>query len=318
MSILFWGSIFIISLIILVKAADYFIDGAERVGTYFNIEPFIIGVFILGFGTSLPELAVSILSVIEGSSEVVIGNVLGSNITNIFLVLGVSAIIVKKSILHYNFFEFDLPLFLTTAFLLAVTVWDGIFSIGEGIFFLVLFILYTAYTVSNHKKHKRMLVPEEVKAIPKLVKLDKGTILKLVISPVFIYIGARYTIEAVIYFSEIANIGKDIIAASVIALGTSLPELMVSFSAIRKGKIDEMLGNIIGSNIFNILIVMGISSLMGPLLIPASMLTSTLPIMLIATLTTIIVVHDRKIMRLEGIILISFYLFFLGNLFNIF
>lgn len=163
-----------------------------------------------------------------------------------------------------------------------------------------------------------MLVPEEVKAIPKRVKLDTGTILKLIISPVFIYIGARYTIEAVIYFSEIANIGKDIIAASVIALGTSLPELMVSFSAIRKGKIDEMLGNIIGSNIFNILIVMGISSLIGPLLIPASMLTSTLPIMLIATLTMIIVVHDRKIMRLEGIILISFYLFFLGSLFNIF
>ncbi len=317
MSLSFWIAIFIISLAALIKSADYFIEGAERIGVRFKIEPFLIGVFILGFGTSLPELAVSILAVLQGSSEVVIGNVLGSNITNIFLVLGVAAIIVKKSNIRFNFIEFDMPLFITSAFLLAITIWDGVFSLIEGIFFLSLFALYLIYTVSNHKKQKP-LVPEEVKEIPVSAKIDLSVVLKLVISPLFIYLGARYTVESIIQFSNIVNIGKDIIAASAIALGTSLPELTVSFATVKRGKMDEMLGNIIGSNIFNILIVMSIPALIHKIFIPASMLTTVLPFMLVATVVTFVIIYDKKITRWEGIILLAFYALFLGTLFKIF
>src|SRR6056297_2699781 len=135
MEVLSWIFVLILSLAILIKASDYFIDGAERLGLHFNIPPFIIGVFVLGFGTSLPELVVAIISVFQKTPEIIVGNVLGSNITNILLVLGVSAIIVKKSKINFNFLEFDIPLFITSAFLFTVTIWDGVFNFTDGLFF---------------------------------------------------------------------------------------------------------------------------------------------------------------------------------------
>ena len=339
-----WIIIFIISLLVLLKASDYFIDGAERLGLYFNIKPFVIGVFVLGFGTSLPELVISIISTIKKSSEIVIGNVLGSNITNIFLVLAVAAIIVKKSRIHFDFLEFDLPLFITSSFLIVVTIWDGVFNITDGLFFLLIFTIYIIYTVSNHQKTKR-IIPEKLKEIEKeklkpipktsrynlktlslkiyhLAKKGRGvnwlTVAKLVVSPVFICLGAHYIVEAAINLSQILNIGTDIIAASAIALGTSLPELSISFATLKKGKIDEMLGNIIGSNIFNILIVMGIPALISDLIIPQRVITTILPIMLVAVIICFIIIYDKKITRWEGIILLILYISYLGVIFGIF
>jgi len=339
-----WIIVLATALYILLKASDYFVDGAERLGLHFNIKPFVIGVFILGFGTSLPELVISIISTVKDSSEIVIGNVLGSNITNIFLVLGVAAIIVKKSKIHFNFLEFDLPLFITSAFLITLTIWDGVFNITDGLFFLLIFVIYVIYTVSNHRKTKR-IIPEKLKEIEKeklkpipetfrynlktlslkiyhLAKKGREVnwlmVAKLVISPVFIYLGAQYTVEAVINLSQIFNIGTDIIAASVIALGTSLPELSISFAALKKGKIDEMLGNVIGSNIFNIFVVMGVSALISELIIPQIIITTILPIMLIAVIICFVIIYDKKITRWEGIILLILYISYLGVIFGIF
>ena len=338
-----WIIIFVISLLVLLKASDYFIDGAERLGLYFNIKPFVIGVFVLGFGTSLPELVISIISTVKDSSEIVIGNVLGSNITNIFLVLAVAAIIVKNSRIHFNFLEFDLPLFITSAFLITLTIWDGVFNITDGLFFLLIFVIYIIYTASNHRKTKRIIPEklkeiekEKLKSIPKTFhynlkilplkihrlikkgrKINWLTVAKLVVSPVFICLGAQYTVEAVINLSQIFNIGTDIIAASVIALGTSLPELSISFAALKKGKIDEMLGNIIGSNIFNIFVVMGISAMISELIIPQAVITTILPIMLVAVIICFAIIYDKKITRWEGVILLILYISYLGIIFGI-
>lgn len=345
MELFFWIIVLAASLAVLLKASDYFIDGAERLGLYFKIQPFIIGVFVLGFGTSIPELVVSITSVLQGTSEIVIGNVLGSNITNIFLVLGIAAIIVKESKINFDFLAFDLPLAITSAFLLTVTIWDGTFSTTDGIFFLIIFAIYITYTISSQKKAKRAVLGEleeikKEKEVPvprsfrhnlknlslkiyhltrkKVIQINWLTVAKIVVSPFFIYLGAEYTVEAVINLSKTLEIGSDIIAATAVALGTSLPELSVSYITLKKGRIDEMIGNVVGSGIFNILLVMSIPALITELIIPQMMITVALPIMLIATVIFFVVAYDKKITRWEGIILLIFYILYLGLIFNVF
>ncbi len=345
MELFFWITVLVVSLAVLLKSSDYFIDGAERLGLYFKIPPFIIGVFVLGFGTSLPELVVSVTSVIQGAQDIVIGNVLGSNITNIFLILGIAAVIVKESKINFDFLSFDMPLAITSAFLITITIWDGIFSFSEAIIFLGVFVIYIIYTFSTHKKVKVPVLGEleeieKEKPVPvpetfrhnlknfsiKIYSLAKReakkinwlTVAKVVVSPFFIYLGAEYAVKAVISLSEFLEIGSGVIAASVVALGTSLPELSVSYVTLRKGKIDEMIGNIIGSGIFNILIVTSIPALIADLVVPQIMITTALPIMLVATVIFFIVSYDKKITRWEGIILLIFYLFYLGLIFNIF
>lgn len=315
MEILIWGIVFLISIAVLVKSADYFVEGAEALGAYFHVAPFIIGVFVLGLGTSLPELIVSVLAAFKNTPEIIVGNVLGSNITNIFLILGVSAVAVSRSRIKYNFLEFDIPLFITSAFLMAVMIWNGIFSRPEGTFFLGIFTVYIYYTIITHRK-ERALVPEEVRGAIR-EKMKPTVILKLILSPVFIYLGARYTVESVIWLSALVKIGSEVIAASAIALGTSLPELMVSFAAVKRGKIDEMVGNIIGSNIFNIFVVMGIPALIAPILVPQNMILFALPLMLTATFVAFVIIKDKEVTRWEGIILLVFYVFFLARLYNL-
>ena len=313
-----WLIIFIVSLIVLIKASDYFTDSAEKIGVYFGLPAFIIGVTIVAIGTSLPELISSIFAVLKGSSEIVVGNVVGSNITNIFLVLGVAAILGKKIKVTYELVHVDLPLLVGSAFLLAVTIWDGIFTLPEALLCIGGIILYLFYTINAEKKHKDVEIKKEMKGeIKKIRKLDLKTLIILAVSAFFIYLGAKYTVESVIQLSEILNIGKEIIAISAVALGTSLPELMVTVSAARKGKPEMAVGNILGSNIFNSLAVMGIPALIGTLIIPHSILTFGLPMMLIATLLYFFITQDKEITRWEGWMLIIFYVFFIGKLFNL-
>ena len=309
--LLIWIIVFVASLFCLIKSSDYFTDSAEKIGLYLGLPAFIVGVTIVAIGTSLPELASSIFAVLSNSSEIVVGNVVGSNITNIFLVLGITGIIGKKLKVTYELIHVDLPLLVGSAFLLAITVWDGIFTWPEALVCIGGFILYSVYIIKTQKK-------QETSKPKKPRKLDWKTICILIISAFFIYLGAKYTVESVIQLSEILNIGKEIIAISAIALGTSLPELMVTVSTARKGKPEMAVGNILGSNIFNALAVMGIPALIGTLIIPSSILTFGLPMMLIATLLYFFITHDKEITKWEGWLLIIFYVLFIGKIFNLF
>ena len=309
--LLIWIIVFVASLFCLIKSSDYFTDSAEKIGLYLGLPAFIVGVTIVAIGTSLPELASSIFAVLGNSSEIVVGNVVGSNITNIFLVLGITGIIGKKLKVTYELIHVDLPLLVGSAFLLAITVWDGIFTWPEALVCIGCFILYSVYIIKTQKK-------QETTKPKKPRKLDWKTIGILIISAFFIYLGAKYTIESVIRLSEIFNIGTEIIAISAVALGTSLPELMVSITAAKKGKQEMAVGNILGSNIFNTLAVMGIPALIGVLIIPKSILTFGLPIMLIATLLYFFITQDREITNWEGWLLLIFYILFIAKLFNLF
>jgi cation:H+ antiporter len=311
MSPILWSVIFVVSLAVLIKSSDLFIVSAEEVGTYFKLPPFVIGVLIVGLGTSLPELVSAVVSVARGASEIVIGNVLGSNITNIFLVVGAAGVIGKEFRLNYDVMKADVPFLAAATFLLAFMILDRDFTTAEGVLCLAGFVFYLSYTLRNPEQMEEIL---EMEAHPVRPKLKHWII--LILSPVGIYFGARYTVDSVVAISEKLMIAPEVIALSAIALGTSLPELIVTISAARKGKPEITIGNILGSNIFNSLMVMGVPALIGKLKIPAGIITFSLPLSLVAVLLYIIIIFDHKVNRLEGGLLLIFYIFFILRLFN--
>jgi len=308
-----WIAVFLISLLLLLKAAEHFTKSAEKIGLHFGLPKFIVGVTIVSVGTSLPELMSSVVSVSQGSSEIVLGNVMGSNITNIFLVLGVVAIIGKKMKINYEVIHVDLPLLVGSAFLLAASVWDRRFTLPEAIICIAGYVLYTLYTINVEKSHPH----ESLAGAADRGGLDGKTLIVLVASAMFIYVGAKYTVEAIINISDILNIGKEIIAASAVALGTSLPELVVSTRAVSEGKPELAIGNVLGSNIFNAFAVTGVSALFGSLIITVAITSLALPMMLAATLLYVFITQDKQITRWEGGLLLLFYVYYLGTLFNI-
>jgi len=316
--LLLWLGIFLISMAVLVKAADYFTEAAEKIGLYFGLPAFIVGVTIVAVGTSLPELITSIIAATGGNSEIVAGNVIGSNIANIFLVLGIAAIIARKMQIEYELSQVDLPLLVGSAFLMAITIWDGIFTWKEGILCLLLLAVYLLYTIQTGEKHPQKIKKEMKGVLVKKEKIKASTWITLAASAVFLYLGAKYTVDSLVQISDILNIGKDIIAASAVALGTSLPELTVTINSARKGKGEIAIGNVLGSNIFNSLAVMGIPAFFGVLVVPAGMITFALPMMIIATLLYFFITQVKHVTRWEGWMLVIFYVLFIGKLFGLF
>lgn len=309
MTIALYIGLFIISLAVLLKASDWFVDSAEQIGLSLGISPFIIGVTIVAFGTSLPELATSIASVFSGESEIVVGNVVGSNITNIALVLGLTAAFSKKIELEYNIWHIDMPYLWGSAFLLFFALKDFHFSLIEAILFLMGIVLFLAYSFKSDEGEGE---GEKIEGS----KVNWKTYLKLIGGGLFVWLGADYTITAISELSAIAGVKPEIIALSAVALGTSLPEVIVSLNAARKGKASMAVGNVLGSNIFNTYIVMSIPSFFGELKIPANINEMFLPLMIAMTILFGIMSNNKKITRWEGILLLIFYAFFTAELFK--
>ena len=308
MSLALWIVVFLVSLAVLVKSSDFFITSSESIGLYFGLSTFIIGVVIVAVGTSLPELASSIVAVTEGSSEIVVGNVLGSNVANVCLVLGIAALVGKDFLVRYDLMRIDLPFMLGSAFLIFFMILDGVFSRAEALIVLAGLGIYVVNSLKT-----RDVTAEAERVRPRVFHW-----LGLFISPVFIYLGARYTVEAVIAVSEAAGIGSEVIALTAVALGTSLPEVVVSVKAARRGKPEIAVGNIIGSNIFNSFAVMGIPGLIGTLIIPANIVAFAAPVSVGAAVLFLVVTMDRRVNPWIGGLLLLFYVFFLGKVFNLF
>jgi cation:H+ antiporter len=323
LTLLFWALVFVASLAVLVKASDHFTDSAERIGISFGISPFIIGVTIVAVGTSTPELVSSVLAVMKGSSEIVVGDVMGSNVTNIFLVLGLSAIVGKKMVTKYELANVDLPLFVGSAILLSLMVADGAYSLAEALLSLALLTVYILYAISVERvadeamARSQEAMEAEGVSHPTKRRLDPKVYLTLLVSVFFLYIGANYTVVSVVNLSEMVGIGTEIIAATAVALGTSLPELVVSVRAAAMNKPELAIGNILGSNIFNALGIMGISAIFGTLVIPETITGFVMPMMIIATLLYFVVIWEKEITLWEGWMMVIFYIFFLGKLFGL-
>ena len=294
----------------LIKSSDFFTDAAEKIGIFLGMPAFLVGVTIVSIGTSLPELASSVIAVIYKSTEIVAGNVIGSNITNILLVLGISAIIGKKLKITWELVHVDLPLLVGSAFLIYLMALDGAFTFFEGIILILGYSVYLNYVVSMQKKHNKK--KKKIKQ-----KLGWKTPLMLIISCVFIYIGARYTIESVIELSKLLDIGTEIMALTAIAIGTSLPELTVSIMAAKKGKPELAIGNVLGSNIFNSFAVIGVPALFGTLIVPQNLISFAFPVMIAATLLYFFITQYKEVVKWEGWLLVLIYIFFIGKILGI-
>ena len=301
--LLLYLGMFVGSLAILLKASDWFVDSAEKIGLSFGISPFIVGVTIVAFGTSLPELAASIASVFAGNSEIVIGNVVGSNIANILLILGITAILAKEVRLDFDIVDVDLPFLVGTSLYLWFACWDGKITFFETGLFLAWLVLFLVTSMKRDDGETDNDKPET----------DWKTYGLLIAGGVLVYLSANYTIMAIQELATIAGISPEIIALTFVAFGTSLPEIAVSVAAVKKGKTGIAVGNVIGSNIFNILAVMGVSRLFGNLNLPADVLAFHLPFMFAVTVMFALITIGRNLSKWEGMMFLLFYIFFIGQ-----
>lgn len=320
MEILFWPAIFILTLAALIKSADIFTDYAEKIGLHFRIPPFIIGVTIIALGTSLPELASSVAAVLDGHSEIVVGNVVGSNMANILLVLAITAIVGKHLFVDKDIINIDLPILLGSSIFLFLSTLDGEFGMFEGILGVLMLATYLIYNAKSNRNidplEKKKLVKEkkEVKEDEKKGHLPTKYIIFLLLSGISLYFSAKYLVTSVEGIATLLNTSTDIIALSLVAIGTSLPELVVSIVAIKKGKADIAIGNVTGSNIFNALGVMGIPALFGTLTIPPDIIAFSIPALLFTTILYLFVTMDKQVSQWEGITMLLLYIAFMGKI----
>lgn len=292
----------VIALGVLLKSSDWFVEGAERIGLAFGVSPFVIGVTIVAFGTSLPELATSIAAVLADNSSIVIGNVVGSNVTNILVVLGITAIIGKNISLGHNIMDIDMPLLVISSLLLLYFIQDLYISPVEVGLFIVAMIAFLLGSLNTPKLDKSERT--------KLAFLD---IIKVIGGGVLVWLGAEYTIQSIVVISEEMGVNPDLIALTAVAIGTSLPEIVVSISAIRRGQAAIAVGNVLGSNVFNTYFVISVPALFGNLEIPPSFQEIFLPIMVGVTVVFAFICHSGRISRWEGVALLVMYAFFLSE-----
>lgn len=308
--LIFWIAVFIVSLFVLVKGADWLLASSEKIGLRIGLSPFIIGVTIVAFGTSLPELISGIVAVFSGVSEVVVANAVGSNIANILLVVGASAVVGKRLSVSKNLIDLDLPLIaLTTAIFLLVAV-DGSITFFEAMFLIVTYVIYLGFSLiykgdDDDKKVKRP-------------KVKPNDILMLFIGSIGLSVGAKFLIDSIVALSLILNVAEGAIAITAVAFGTSLPELFVSIKAALRKQSEVALGNIFGSNIFNLLAVVGIPGIFGVLLIDPQTQNLGLPVLLMATVLFVISGISRRIHVQEGAMYLLLYIIFITKLFGLF
>jgi cation:H+ antiporter len=337
MELILWALVFIFSLFLLVKGSDWFVENAEKTGLALKISPFIIGVTIVALGTSLPELFSSLVGVLKNNTEIAVSNVVGSNIFNILVIIGSSAVVARKLIVTRSLIDLDAPLLaLSTAILLFVFL-DQKINFGEGIVFLLTFLIYLLYTIYQRKgASEEEETPEIVEALPsrvtrrekeagvaekeavEKVRLDVKTFVFLFLSIAFVLFGANWTINSLIKLSEILKVSPALISIIALSAGTSLPELAVSVMAAAKKKYEISIGNIFGSNIFNGSLILGVCALFKPLIVDNLTFSVGLPFLIASTLLFVISSISRRIHIWEGSMYLLIYLLFLAKLFNLF
>ncbi len=316
--IVMWLIVFAICIAVLVKSSDLFIDNSKIIGKAFNIPDIVIGITIVGFGTSLPELVTSIIATIKHQPEIAISNVVGSNIANIFLIFGVGAFMLKKSQIKEKIITDIVALIVISAYLYFVS-YDGSITMIESATFLVAFAVYMFYLIKTIDKHRDTVeIEEEAKdeVLEEKISLIKPFIF-LFASIFGIFISSNYTIQAVVEISKISGIATDVISASAIALGTSLPELVVSAVSAKRGEVNLIFGNVLGSNLFNIFSVIGISGFISTLVVPQSMMTLSLPLMMFGAIIFSINIIWGKVNRPLGIGYIVVYVLFILKLYGV-
>jgi cation:H+ antiporter len=301
--------LFLASLALLLAAARLFTNSAERVGVALGMSPFAIGVLIVSTGTSLPEFVSSLVAVRRGSSEIVVGNVLGANLSNLLFVMGAVAVAARRSIrLGEQYILIDLHFLLGSALLLALALRDGTLGRIEGGVLLLAYGVYVRYLMKEGRTEKDLTVgPHGGGRGRRARRVSRVDVALLAATSALIYLGARSTISSLESLARQAGVAADIVALTLLSLGTTLPELVVSAAAARAGKPDVAVGNILGSCVFNALVVAGGAALVGPLTATPDMLGLPLPVFGASALFFYLITLDKRVSRWEGIVLLLVY-----------
>lgn len=302
----------IIGLVLLVFSADWLVKGAASIASALGISPLVVGLTVVAFGTSAPELAVSVMSAFKGQADLALGNVVGSNIFNVLFILGISALIIPL-VVHAQLVRFDVPVMIAVSVLLYFLSMDGLISRLDGVVLFVLLLGYIFILIRGSLKEKDAGVLSEYEeeygkaaGDPKWLK----NIAFVVFGIVGLVIGSDRLVFGAVFIAKHFGVSELIIGLTIVSAGTSLPEVATSVLAALKGERDIAVGNVVGSNIFNILTVLGISSIVAPsgVEVAKQALESDMLIMIaVAVATFPVFFYGYRIGRISGFFFLAFY-----------
>lgn len=311
--------LFVIGFILLIKGADWLVDGASSVAKKYNISDLVIGLTIVSFGTSAPELVVNILASFSGSSDIAIGNVLGSNIANIFLILGICALISSLPLKKSTVFS-EIPFTLIAAFLVGFLANTHLFTSDpslqisryEGLVLLIFFILFMGYIYTLTKEDNDIIEEIEVKMS------TKKSILFISAGILAMFFGGNWVVDGAVKFAQYFGLSESFIGLTIVSIGTSLPELATSVMAARKGNADIAVGNIVGSNIFNIFWILGLSATIKNLPFPeiSNIDIAVTGFASVALLLSMTYGKKYSIGKIDGVLYILIYVVYVFTLFQ--
>lgn len=303
-----------IALFVLIRGAGLFVLGAKQAGLRLGMSKFAIGVLIVGFGTSLPELASSLAAVLSESTEIVVANAVGSNITNVLLVVGMLGTLGGRIVIKRELIKTELPIFFIATAHFLMIIYDGVVDFIEALLLIGTFSAYLWYLFAEARR-------ERVEGMSELISKNKTwkypemkSVVFIILGLMAVLLGAKYTIDMVINIASALSVPVSLISITAIAIGTSLPELFVSIRALKDGEGELAIGNIFGSNAFNILVVVGTAGLFAPLYADEVVRTLGIPVLLASSAIFFVSGLARQIIRWEGIMLLLFFIFFLVKL----
>jgi cation:H+ antiporter len=301
---------FCAGLLLLYFGAEYLVNGSSSLALSFGIRPLIIGMTVVAFGTSMPELLVSLMAVGQNSSDIAVGNVIGSNIANIALILGVSALLIPLSV-QRSILRRELPFMLFATAVLWMLCLDQVISRVDAGILLVMMASFLYYCLKTARLGgSNQPLPQEVVARQKSSR--RRNLIYIVIGVAGLGFGANWMVESAVFMARNFGLSELFIGTTIVALGTSLPELAASVASVLKGEMDIGIGNVVGSNIFNILFVLGITPLFSPIAIEPSLLHFEFPVLMcVSALMVPMCWHKYKLGRVKGGFLLGGYVLFI-------
>ena len=303
----------IIGFVVLIKGADIFVDGASSIAGNFKVPKILIGLTIVSFGTSAPEFAVSVKSLVSGSGDIVLGNVIGSNILNILLILGICSLVHSLNVQN-NTIKKELPIAILITVAFSVLLMDNLFNSqlensftrSDGIVILLFFLVFIYYLINMARKKEEGNEEEKYMPMFKSVAFTVGGIFAIIL-------GSNLVVDSASYLAGAIGISEKMISLTIIALGTSLPELVTSVIATKKGEYDIAIGNVVGSNIFNLGVVIGIPVMLFGGIQQISFNYIDIVVMILSALMLFLFsLKDRKISKKEGIVFLALFLIYYG------
>jgi cation:H+ antiporter len=303
--------ILIAGIILLVKGADFLVDGSSSLAHKYGVSSLFIGLTVLAFGTSLPELIVNIIAALKNSGEIAFGNIIGSNMSNILLVLGISSLLITIKVSKTTIKK-EIPFSIIAVLLLMIfsIYWDGInkLSMTEGLILISGFGYFMYYVIKMAKND--ITLQENIKV--NIKKLSNFKIWSMIIGGLIIlYLGGQWTVNNAIIIAKNFGMSEFFISATIIAIGTSLPELVTCVVAALKKELNMVVGNVVGSNIFNILWVLGLTSLITPVAIPINIIYDLIILLVVSLILFFFAYKYKEINKIHGVIFVSMYLLYL-------